>query len=1027
MRKLYFTVAMMAASLFPQFAEAQMTDLDLQAGDTVEIDGKKWMLGPNIVINPSFDEVTEDGVISGWVNGLQTEMTTTDFYWYESGGFDDGAYIKSKTGGGSGTIGSILMQWQLQSYSKYYMTFWMKARKGINEQYIPEMQLVSPETTTSIIGPTSSVSGPANRVDENTWTRTSFFFESENYQTLKMNGRWFDKTCFDGFYLAKLYDLDLVTPEDIQKLRVETALYTLRSYTEISLVDYPGLQEEANDVLMEYENFVPADEAEANAAIEKINETLETVRLGKSSASDLTDLMVEAEKYINSPEPYPGIDALAEIYGNIIIDAYTWRSDDYINACESLEKGINDYLFSQVPTPEKPADYTFLVQNPLFCKPGTEPTIVDGVFTYPNGDSYKEGSAPADATSAGWYKGANGGGDQRLNYAGERICWNAWNTSFDEISINQDLTGIPNGYYTVVADLRTQPGCVIDQRTYAKSTLSSGESTYLQNADVWETLTTSKVMVSDGKMTIGAVGSGDKVGTPAEYGGTHADHRRGWFLVTNFKLYYHGTLSEEDLKTAFDSKIVEMQAQCDTMIFKGDKAVYQDSINKYKGVTGIENINEALVSLTAAQSEANKSVAKQVSVQNGITKALTDSIESGAYTGDYATMAGTFCNCMNAEINAADATYTEMDSIVQILYSFRDVYVPTLVKARALEVNDSEAKAVLDKNINDQVADFTSMEALPLQTKVEKYAADLETAIAECEAFNLYQTGTKDYTCMIANPGINSTTGWSFISNVSGVSTTSAQVDGDKSGRYLDGYHWEAGGLLYTAYQTINYIPNGKYRVKAMTRLNAPQGAYMYAIADGDSATTVLSQIEQEYMNITKFTGELASDGKDSIALVSNTYGSIFEDLYDRTNNGGDATPEQSDTLNANNGKGFGWHYTSVDIEVKNHTLTFGVTCDSTFTMKYGGKPWTGNWFSADNFTLTLLEEGNNDGWNPTTGITTPEEAEEQIVVRVENGTIVANGDIYSLSGMRVASGSKVPAGVYIVKLGKQSMKVLVK
>ena len=40
MRKLYFTVAMMAASLFPQFAEAQMTDLDLQAGDTVEIDGK---------------------------------------------------------------------------------------------------------------------------------------------------------------------------------------------------------------------------------------------------------------------------------------------------------------------------------------------------------------------------------------------------------------------------------------------------------------------------------------------------------------------------------------------------------------------------------------------------------------------------------------------------------------------------------------------------------------------------------------------------------------------------------------------------------------------------------------------------------------------------------------------------------------------------------------------------------------------------------------------------------------------------
>ena len=44
-----------------------------------------------------------------------------------------------------------------------------------------------------------------------------------------------------------------------------------------------------------------------------------------------------------------------------------------------------------------------------------------------------------------------------------------------------------------------------------------------------------------------------------------------------------------------------------------------------------------------------------------------------------------------------------------------------------------------------------------------------------------------------------------------------------------------------------------------------------------------------------------------------------------------------------------------------------------------------------------------------------------------ENGAIIANGEIYSISGSRVANGTKVPAGVYIVRQGKTAKKVLVK
>lgn len=1064
MKKLLSLAVALTASAMGYVAQAQLTNQDLQLGDTVvDESGRQWLVGENVIKNPSFDEIEDDGTILNWytANGY-APMKSTDFggnfIWHETGGYDGGAYIQANKHTGAAGDGSIAARWSLEPNAKYYMTFWLK-QNSVNNQYIPIISLTSAvsanggenefgDTGKTLLGKngtdgSGTTYGYANYSADG-WAQTSLFFDSEGYTYLQYNARWLKENaiqaCFDGFYLARLYDAETTSPDLLAELvlqgAIDQAYVTLEKF---GAKEWTGVYGEFEEKIMATEGLLGSDEETMKQATIDIRSTREHYDSIYTEAENYETLILKAENLINQTDFYPGINELSDAYYAAMDILSNGTSTDIVNGIATLNQAIVDYYYSQTYSDEAPADYTFLVSAPQFCIEEAEPTVIDNVFSYPNVANYTNGMQPiSDFTSEGWYKGAFTAGDQRLNYVQQRVCWNAWATSFDEVSINQDITGVPNGYYTVSADLITQAGCVTDQRVYAKSSLDEAESTPM-NADnvswmvdepyagTWETLTSAKVMVSDGNITIGAKGTGDKEQLPTDFGGTNNDHRRGWFCVTNFKLNYYGPLSEEDIKVAFEKKIAECQAQCDTMIFQGDKAVYQDSINKYKGVSGIEDINEALVSLTAAQTEAGKSIAKQVSVQNGITKALTDSIESGAYTSDYATMATNFCNCMNDEINAVDATYTEMDSIVQILYSFRDVYIPTLVKARGLEVNDKDAKAVLDKNINDQVADFTSLEVLPLRTKVEKYAENLETAIAECEAFNLYQTGTKDYTSMIANPTIDSTTGWTFISNVSGVSTTGAQVDGDKSGRYLDGYHWEAGALLYTAYQTINYIPNGKYRVKAMTRLNAPQGAYLYAMADGDSATVVLSQIEQELMNITKFTGELASDGKDSLALVSNTYGSIFESVYDRTDEGGSASEADSDTLNANNGKGYGWHYTSVDIEVKNHTLTFGVTCDSTFTMKYGGKPWTGNWFSADNFTLTLLEEGINDGWNPTTGITSPEELEEQIVVRVEDGTIVANGDIYSLSGMRVESGSKVPDGVYIVKLGKHCMKVLVK
>ena len=1075
MRKFLSIATMLAISTATFTARAQLTDQDLQVGDTVEFEGRKWLLGVNLITNPSFNSVTESGEINGWTVGGYAPMTTSHFQWNKEGGYDGGAYIKAIGAEGATGTKSIVQRWNVEPGNKYYMSFWLKDQSP-NSQYVPVVSLTSVLSTDggqnefvgtdkngvvhngkTLLGKngedkSESSYGFANYIGANTWAKTSFFFDSEEYTYLQYNARWLDKkVCFDGFILAKLYDPEVTDALDLVKIQVKATANTLLEYADINLVDYPGLGNILYDLVMLYgEGYEQLDVDEARNAITEMQTALSDAQTALATVPIIEKQMRRAEKLLGAAELYPGADALQSLYDEISesMDPGSWVYADYASALSRLEQGISDYLYSQVPTPEKPADYTFLVKAPHFCTEEAEPEIVDGVFTYPYAANYSNGKKPSDAYSEGWYVGSSGG-DQRVNFVQQRICWNAWKTNFDQVSINQELTNLPDGYYSISADMLTQSGCVTDQHLYAKSNLEEAVSPSL-NADnisfvvdepyngTWETLTTGKFMVADGKATIGAVGTGDKTQTPADCGGINTDYRRGWFLVTNFKLNYYGPLSEEDVKTAFSKRLAELQAMCDTLVFKGDKKAFQDSINKYKGASTVDEINIAMDALAVAETQAATSASKHYYIINqGITPALGDSIKSGVYTGDVLSMAQNFYNRMQNEIYSEDATYVVMDSLVQILYAFRDKYLPVYSSAVSFVVGDADSKAVLESNIQRQVNDFTSFEILPEAARIDKYISELENAMKQCAAMDLYKSGTKDFTSLIVNPGIDNSSnntvpnGWT-ISRVNAGDPkyvgSGQQVDGVSSGRYLDGWSGTAGALLYNAYQTIENLPNGKFEVKAMVRTTSDNGVYLYAMADNDSSAVVLTPILMERMNITELGGPSSASGGDSIAVLSNTYGSIFADIYKRTNGGADANDAQSDTLNANGGKGYGWFYETVEIEVKHHTLTIGYTCDSTFTMKYGGVTFGGYWLSADNFSLRLLEEGDNSDWNPTTGIADVEDSEEcGLEYKIVDGAIVTNGNIYSINGSRVQNGAKVPEGVYIVKFRNQVKKILVK
>lgn len=75
--------------------------------------------------------------------------------------------------------------------------------------------------------------------------------------------------------------------------------------------------------------------------------------------------------------------------------------------------------------------------------------------------------------------------------------------------------------------------------------------------------------------------------------------------------------------------------------------------------------------------------------------------------------------------------------------------------------------------------------------------------------------------------------------------------------------------------------------------------------------------------------------------------------------------------------------------------------------------PFSGYWFSADNFTLTLIEKGDNEGWSPATGIDS---------IATVDTSVVA---IYNLSGVKVNTYQK---GINIVRLSDgTTKKILVK
>ena len=831
----------------------------------------------------------------------------------------------------------------------------------------------------------------------------------------------------DGQYAAigvtewEVYSADM---NYAQKLFIEynALVDEITDFEDDVLLDIEGLMAVLEDAKMDYE--VDPDESDPEVvqnAITKLKEIYDSVKAAYTQIEEMNTLFEQIAVMLEDGTYYPGYEEFEETYneGMDFADNGYGTPEEIDEMYTKLSESINTYRFSQLYSADEPADYSFLGKSMQFIKADAAPTInlEEGTVVYPYADTYVDASQPSDAVSTGWYLGETDG-DQQVRWQQQRMCWYACKTGANDLTINQNLKDLPSGYYAVSAEMITQEGKLNGQHIFAKTSATTVVSPNLSiegwdesaTDSKWERLTTDKILVYDGKLTIGADGPGDNV------------TNTGMFCVTNFILYYYGPTDADNIATLYAEKIEECQNECNTMVYAADRKLYQDIIDANKNATGYEEINTALKALNSAQVIAQRSINTYNKFLVGPYKTLTDNIEN-KYEGNSLTAAQYLKAAIDAENASEDATYKNASVQNTVINYFMDNYVSVLVEAEGTTSTNEEVNKAIKETIDVQMSYLSGLNAVPTTEELYELIYQLETAINLATIAEVIENKGTDYTALIKNATVRTSagTGWTINNeNGDGTGIKSNQHFDGKTGYYFNSYNATAGKLKYTVSQTINNAPNGTYKLGVMMRVSATpneEGVYLYAFADED---TEAAQFASARMQQHTFTTE---DGSDSIAYVTDTYGSVWENALEWLNNNSitdnDTYDYYADIFEANGEKGYGWQYVNLEVEVKNHILTLGVTCDSDLTLGHTDTEgnacvaFSGTWFSADNFTLTLLKEGDNTGWSPATGIES---------LNVQNSKTVEN--IYSINGTKV---NNMVKGVYIVRMSDGTTKKILK
>ena len=843
--------------------------------------------------------------------------------------------------------------------------------------------------------------------------------------------------CIDGIKLYKIGEADQkeILRQDLHDDAEEAIYLAQDSLAENFGQAFNDMYDKIAELQEEIEELIDNE-----GDIEVINKKMAQLRnlkteiraLVAAGNKALTIYKYIEEKILAYYDEIPGYADLYTYYSALDMSAVT--AEELGTLADDMEAHIAAFWKSQDATRENPAIYTFLMDNAWFCKPYREPANRDAV-------DVAGLINPDDLDKRTWIDDSNASGRvTEAHWMYDRTAYQLWaiHSFTGTLDVHQELTNIPNGVYSLEADLVTNANARSDQHIYATSTLQETKG-YMTDAAAyeswqsgaitpeiadgmpWETVQTAgTVIVMDGKLTIGAASTSRWYDPETgEYNDQmpdmSTDARRGSFWMTNFILRYHGEATPDEIAAAVAARLEKANALKDAMHFAADKASVADSIAEFNATQNVYALNGGIA--LAEKSEAKYA---EIMAEGKTIPTVRDSLanEGGEKYGIAYDIVKYAYDKTVAWVEGQEATYAKVDSILNVMKGYTNTYSSACSNASKVltEISSEKGKTTLSNLLAEQK---TALLVDPLLTPeaVNELVTTLNNAIDVVKAQDEYEKhqDATDFTSYIKNAAGEATDGWTIISMGNHATHNGEYYDNNKSDRkYFDS--WAAKDLDFTAEQVVKNLPNGTYSIKVAIRTDkTEEGSVKLFTANGgpEKSDTTYYAVPNQWKHLGEMEREDGSINPDSVVFCSNIYGAMWDaaDLVCQEHFS-DATEEEIGIWNANGGKGFGWQWKEITgIQVENHTLVIGFTSNSNRT----GVAFTGSWFSVTDFSLTLLEKGDNTGWDgPITGIS---------AMTADQRAAAIDG-IYTLSGARV---QKAQRGLYIIVQGGKSRKVIVK
>ena len=736
---------------------------------------------------------------------------------------------------------------------------------------------------------------------------------------------------------------------------------------------------------------------EVNAVILELDTRWADAQKAMELYAELKALFDKGENEL-LPLDYPGKAELSAVLEEMLPyfdEASTVNTYANMQALKAeVEEAFFAYYTSQVATPEVGADYTFLLPNPNFEQKG------DWTWSMAAGGS---------DLWAGNCRPTEDGGESRRGV-------NLWGWGITSVDVHQTLVGIPDGLYKVSAELITQTNYATDQHVYATGASKAiSEALKVEGWDTyeWTELTTTDYAVVIGGQLI--------IGAEASQGGTNSE---GWFQATNFKLFYHGEASEEQLKAAWEDTKARAEDALDILI-PNEKKELAAAMEQALPLASAGKYSDACI-LVSPMITALDSTIKATQKFYGDYYGRLDTLRlrDGYENCDSTHLFADAVVAMVDEILSSDtATCKLFDGINSQLQAYAG-YASSLRDAENA-INDTVNQYlekyeafVADSVVRPQVEILLS--SLCGVDYCNELRAVLDEAIGILKGtINISkEIAVGDVTYLIVNPTIDvkegeELAGWTIAkNNAQNCGTNNNEHYSGATNTYLDAWHPSVGTMNATFSQEINGIPDGTYKLTVAARTDGGN-AFVFAATAPAVADSTTQWVE--VVNNGAWRGQIWAD--DSLAWVA------------------DGCPEEDLEVNypyfmarpdsMGYGAGFGWSWHVIEnIEVTNHILTIGLTAEKALS----GKNFSGTWMGADDWKLELIKVNEvQSEFDPFANFNKDVEPEEKPEDKPEDDSVemievspMMQG-IYDLYGRRLDA--ITAPGLYIVN----GVKVVVK